>query len=90
MLITQGLTNVVLNRHRQRLPPQSSEHDNNPLPDLPIRYYPQPPNCPDRSHIKPSTIHSNSQIILYEPKRDKSPKSHEWNHPLDFYRGSIN
>ena len=36
---------------------RSFEHDNRPLPDLPIRYSPLSPNCPARSHNCTSTNH---------------------------------
>jgi hypothetical protein len=49
--------------HRRR-----SEHDNRPLPDLPIQYSPLSPSCPTRCHIKPFyqlIIFSNHSI--HEP-----------------------
>jgi hypothetical protein len=55
----------VLNRHRRRLPPWSSEFQIRPLILLPIQYFPLSPNCPARSPIMPfyqlfkfSTFHS--------------------------------
>jgi hypothetical protein len=43
----------VINQHRRGLPPQSSDHENTPLPDLPIRYSPHPLVCPTWSQIVP-------------------------------------
>jgi hypothetical protein len=55
MLVHQGSTDAGLNRHRQGLPPRSSEYQIRPLPFLPIQYSPFSPNCPTRSPIM-STI----------------------------------
>jgi hypothetical protein len=49
---------------------------------------------PHHHHHRPRrnlqiTIYSNSQLKQCE-SRIKSPNSHEWDLPLDFYRGSIN
>jgi hypothetical protein len=38
MLVTQGPTDVVLNRHRRGYHLQSSEHEDTLLTALPIRY----------------------------------------------------
>jgi hypothetical protein len=89
MLVHQGLTDAGLNWYRRGLPPWSSEYQIRPLILLPIQYSPFFPNCPARSPFMPfyqlfkfSTFHFTNQGI-------KSPKSHEWSLPLDFYQNSI-
>jgi hypothetical protein len=54
MLVHQGSTDVGLNRHKQGLPPWSSEYQIKPLPFLPIQYSPLSPNCPTRSPMVPA------------------------------------
>jgi hypothetical protein len=58
MLVHSDPTDACLNRHRQGLPPWSSEYQVRPLPFLPIQYSPLSPNCPVRSPIMP-TIQSS-------------------------------
>jgi hypothetical protein len=58
MLIHSDPTNAGLNRHRQGLPPWSSEYQIRPLSFLPIQYSPLSPNCSARSPIMP-TIRSS-------------------------------
>jgi hypothetical protein len=54
MLVHQGSTDTVLNRHRQGLPPWCSEYQIRPLPFLPIQYSPVSSNCLGRSPIMPT------------------------------------
>jgi hypothetical protein len=58
MLVQQGSTDASLNRHRQGLPPWSSEYQIRPLILLPIQYSPFFRNCPAWSPIMP-TIRSS-------------------------------
>jgi hypothetical protein len=53
-----GTRPSVLNQHRRRLPPWSSEFQIRPLLFLPIQYSPFSPNCPARAPIMP-TIRSS-------------------------------
>jgi hypothetical protein len=63
-----GARRFVLNRHRWGLLPQSSKHENWPLPDLLIRYSSLSPNCPARSHIKPFY-----QLIIFSNHSSHEP-----------------
>jgi hypothetical protein len=54
MLIHLDPIDAGLKRHRQGLPPWSSEFHIRPLPFLLIQYSPFSPNCPGRSPIMPT------------------------------------
>jgi hypothetical protein len=69
ILVHSDPTNAGLNRHRRGLPPWGSEFQIRPLPFLPIRYSPFPPNCPVWSPILPfyqlikfSTFQSRTRV----------------------------
>jgi hypothetical protein len=89
ILVQQGSTDAGLNRHVRGLPPWSSEYQIRPLLFLPIQYSPFSPNCHDRSPIMPFYQLYKFSTFLSRTRVSKSPKSHEWNLPLDFYRSSI-
>jgi hypothetical protein len=88
MLIHSDPTDVGLKSHRRGLPPWSSKFLIRPLILLPIQYSPFSPNCPPSLQLCHSINYLSSQYSTLEPGY-KSPKSHEWRLPLDFYRGSI-
>jgi hypothetical protein len=73
MLYQHGPTDAVLNWHRQLLPPsklqtwkQTTHQPSHPL-------FSTSPSCPAQSHIKSTTIYSNSQLNPWEPIGDKKP-----------------
>jgi hypothetical protein len=63
LIVPQGPTDAGLNQHRRGYHLWSFEHNNIPLPDLPIRYSPLSPSCPAQFHIKLSINYSSSKII---------------------------
>jgi hypothetical protein len=56
MLVHSDPTDAGLNRHKQGLPPWSSEFTIQTTLNLPIQYSPFSPNCPAQSPITPSRI----------------------------------
>jgi hypothetical protein len=84
MLVHSDPINTGLNRHRQSLPPWSSEFMIQTTLNFPIQYSPLSPNCPTRFPIMPTRI-----IILLNhigpPSLENSPIMSGFQ-PLIFYR----
>jgi hypothetical protein len=88
MLVHSDPIDADLNWLRRGLPPWSSKYQIRPLPSFPSNILHFLLIAPSGLQLCHSINYSSSQPSNLKPG-NKSPKSHEWSLPLDFYQNSI-